>query len=185
MSDSKSLRGQLLSLLKEKSYLKKKVILSSGKESDFYIDVKQTSLHPEGIYLIGQLLYEKLQSGEKVGAIGGLTMGADPLSVATSLVSVLQKNPIASFYIRKEPKKHGTEQWVEGAANLSKGMQVAIVEDVVTTGASTLQAIERAQAAGYVVKRVLAIVDREEGGKETLQKAGFTLEPLFTKSDFI
>jgi len=183
MSDS--LRLKLLNLLKEKSYLKKKVILSSGKESDFYIDVKQTALHPEGMYLIGQLLFEKLSTGQKVKAIGGLTLGADPLCVATSLVSVLQKDPVVSFYIRKEPKKHGTEQWVEGMVNLAQGMAVAIVEDVVTTGASTLQAIERAQAAGVVVKRVLAIVDREEGGKETLQKAGFTLEPLFTKSDFI
>ncbi|MBI3019176.1 MAG: orotate phosphoribosyltransferase [Deltaproteobacteria bacterium] len=185
MKSPKSLRPKLLSLLKEKSYLKKKVILSSGKESDFYIDVKQTALHPEGMTLIGQLLFEKLKTGEKVKAIGGLTMGADPLCVATSLVSMLKKSPMASFYIRKEPKKHGTEQGVEGTANLAKGMKVAIVEDVVTTGASTLQAIERAQAAGYVVKRVLAIVDREEGGRETLQKAGFTLESLFTKSDFI
>lgn len=185
MSDPKSLRLKLLNLLKEKSYLKKKVILSSGKESDFYIDVKQTALHPEGMTLIGKLLFEKLQTGAKVQAIGGLTMGADPLSVATSLVSVLKKKPMASFYIRKEPKKHGTEQWVEGTVNLAKGMSVAIVEDVVTTGASTLQAIERAQAAGYSVKRVLAVVDREEGGREMLQKSGFILEPLFTKSDFL
>ena len=182
---SESLRFQLLKLLKEKSYLKKKVILSSGKESDFYIDVKQTALHPKGMYLIGKLLFEKLKSGEKVEAVGGLTMGADPLSVATSLVSYLEKSPIASFYIRKEPKKHGTEQWIEGTANVSKGMKVAIIEDVVTTGASTSTAIERAQASGYVVKRVLAIVDRQEGGKESIQNAGFTLESLFTKSDFI
>ncbi len=184
MSASKSLRQKLLNLLKEKSYLKKKIILSSGKESDFYIDVKQTALHPEGMVLIGQLLFEKLSVGEKVKAIGGLTMGADPLCVATSFVSMLKKDPMVSFYIRKEPKKHGTEQWVEGAVNLTQGMEVAIVEDVVTTGASTLLAIERTQAAGYVVKRVLAIVDREEGGQDALKKAGFTLEPLFTKSDF-
>ena len=185
MSKSQSLRLKLLKLLKEKSYLKKKVILSSGKESDFYIDVKQTALHPEGMVLIGHLLFETLTTGEKVKAIGGLPRGADPLCVAASFASTLKKNPIASFYIRKEPKKHGTEQWVEGMGNLAQGMEVAIVEDVITTGASTLQAIERAHAAGVVVKRVLAIVDREEGGKETLKKAGFTFEALFTKSDFV
>ena len=177
-------KERLLVLLKEKSYLKKKVILSSGKESNFYIDVKQTALHPEGMVLIGKLIFERLKTGEKVEAIGGMTMGADPLTVATSFFSYLEKKPLPSFFIRKEPKKHGTAQWVEGTYNLKSGMPVAIIEDVVTTGASTLLAIERAIQAGYVVKRVIAIVDREEGGKEEIQKAGYALESLFTQSDF-
>src|SRR3990167_1891487 len=96
MSDS--LRLRLLVLLKEKSYLKKKVILSSGKESNFYIDVKQTALHPEGMVLIGKLIFERLKTGEKVEAIGGMTMGADPLTVATSFFSYLEKKPLPSFF---------------------------------------------------------------------------------------
>lgn len=179
-------RERLLELLKEKSYEKKKVVLSSGNKSDFYIDVKQTALHPEGIFLIGNLLLQKLvECGERVEAIGGLTMGADPLVVAVSMVSYLQKRPIASFYIRKEPKKHGTGAWIEGTRNLHRGINVAIVEDVVTTGASLLESIERAESSGYVVKRVLAIVDREEGGKEAVERAGYELEALFTRADFI
>lgn len=177
-------KQKLLKLLKELSYENKKVILSSGKESNFYIDVKQTALHPEGMYLLGKLLFETLQTGEKVKAVGGITLGADPLVCAISLVSHLEKNPLFAFIIRKEPKKHGTNAWVEGTKNLSKNIPVAIVEDVVTTGASTKLAIERAKAAGYDVKRVLSVVDREEGGREAIEALGYSLETLFKKSDF-
>ena len=178
-------RQKLLLLLKEKSYEKKRVILSSGKESNFYIDVKQTALHPEGMYLIGKLLFEKLiKEGSPVQAVGGLTLGADPLSVSVSLISYLEKKPISSFFIRKEPKTHGTREWLEGTKNLSLGMSVAILEDVVTTGGSTLKSIERTTLSGYQVKRVIAIVDREEGGEEAIRKAGYVLESLFRKSDF-
>ena len=177
-------RQKLLKILTEKSYQKKKVVLASGKTSDFYIDVRQTALHAEGAYLIGKLLFEKLNQGEKVEAVGGPTLGADPVCTSISVVSFLNKKPLSAFIVRKEPKKHGLSQWIEGDRNLSKGMSVAVVEDVVTTGGSLLSAISKVAAQGFVIKRVLCVVDRGEGGSEALREKGFALESLFTKSDF-
>jgi len=176
-------RKRFLAILKEKSYEKRKVTLSSGRESDFYIDCKQTTLTAEGAVLCGRLFYEMLEKGEWPEAVGGITLGADPIVTAVSLTSALRGRPIPAFIIRKEPKKHGTAQWVEGTKNLREGMKVAIVEDVVTTGASTLRAIERAEDAGLSVSRVLAIVDRNEGGAETIAGKGYRLEAMFLKED--
>ena len=182
-------RERLLDLLKEKSYTRGKVILTSGKESDFYIDCRPVTLHPEGAYLVGKLLYERLRSSQRQGAVvqgvGGMTMGADPIATAVSLTSYLEGNPIPAFIIRKEPKKHGRGLWIEGIRNLPAGTRVAIVEDVVTTGTTTMKAIERAKEEGLEVVRVLALVDREEGGKENLKKEGYELETLFTRDDFL
>jgi orotate phosphoribosyltransferase len=176
-------RERFLAMLREKSYEKKKVILSSGRESDFYIDCKQTTLDAEGAVLTGRLLCEMLGKEGMPDAVGGITLGADPIVTAVSLTSALRGTPIPAFIIRKEPKKHGTAQWIEGTGNLRPGMKVAIVEDVVTTGASTLRAIERAEEAGLVVSRVICLVDRNEGGAEFLQGKGYRLEPLFRKED--
>ena len=176
-------RERFLALLKDKSYEKRKVILSSGRESDFYIDCKQTTLTAEGAVLCGRLFCEMLAKGEWPEAVGGITLGADPIVTAVSLTSALLGKPIPAFIIRKEPKKHGTAQWVEGTKNLKQGMRVAIVEDVVTTGASTLRAIERAEGAGLSVSRVLAIVDRNEGGSDTITEKGYRLEAMFLKED--
>jgi orotate phosphoribosyltransferase len=176
-------RERFLALLKEKSYEKRKVILSSGRESDFYIDCKQTTLTAEGAVLCGRLFCEMLEKGEWPEAVGGITLGADPIVTAVSLTSALRGRPIPAFIIRKEPKKHGTAQWVEGTKNLREGMQVAIVEDVVTTGASTLRAIERAEGSGLTVSRVLCIVDRNEGGAAVIADKGYRLEPMFLKED--
>ncbi len=176
-------RERFLAILKEKSYEKKRVILSSGRESDFYIDCKQATLDAEGAILTGRILCEMLEEDGMAEAVGGITLGADPIVTAVSLTSALRGNPIPAFIIRKEPKKHGTSQWIEGIKNLRKGMKVAIVEDVVTTGASTLRAIERAEEAGLVVSRVLCLVDRNEGGAEFLAERGYRLEPMFRKED--
>jgi orotate phosphoribosyltransferase len=176
-------RRWFLSILKEKSYERRKVVLSSGRESDFYIDCKQTTLDGTGAMLCGRLFCDLLETGEPVEAVGGITLGADPIVTAVSLTAALRGKPIPAFIIRKEPKKHGTAQWVEGTKNLRPGMKVAIVEDVVTTGASTLKAIDRAVEAGLVVTRVMAIVDRNEGGAETIRERGYVLEPLFLKED--
>ena len=176
-------RERFLSILKEKSYEKKRVILSSGRESDFYIDCKQATLDAEGAVLTGRILCRMLEKGGMPEAVGGITLGADPIVTAVSLTSALQGSPIPAFIIRKEPKKHGTSQWIEGTKNLRPGMRVAIVEDVVTTGASTLRAIERAEEGGLVVSRVLCLVDRNEGGAEFLAEKGYRLEPLFRKED--
>ena len=174
---------RLRDLLRERSYQRRRVVLTSGKESDFYIDGKLTSLHPEGAYLIGRLFLKALQSdGPPVEAVGGMTLGADPLVTAVTIVSHIEGAPLPGFIIRKEPKGHGTKRWIEGAENISKGTPVALLEDVVTTGGTTLRAIERATSEGFEVARVLALVDREEGGFERLNEAGFRLEPLFVRS---
>jgi len=176
-------RARFLSILKEKSYEKRKVILSSGRESDFYIDCRQTTLDAEGAVLTGRLFCAMLESGERPEAVGGITLGADPIVTAVSITSSLRGWPVPAFIIRKEPKKHGTTQWIEGTRNLRAGMRVAILEDVVTTGASTLRAIERAGLSGLVVARVLCLVDRNEGGSEAVAAAGYRVEPMFLKQD--
>jgi orotate phosphoribosyltransferase len=175
---------RLKDLLRERSYERRRVVLTSGRESHFYIDGKQTSLHPEGAYLIGKLFLHRLRSqGPEVRAVGGMTLGADPLVTAVAVVSHLEGHPLQAFIIRKEPKTHGTGQWIEGRKHIPEGTPVAILEDVVTTGGTTLRAIERAQMEGLRVVRVLALVDREEGGRERLGEAGFRLEALFRRSD--
>ena len=123
-------RSRLLEILREKSYQKKKVILASGRESDFYIDCRQTALHAEGACLIGRLMYSMLKTGKKVEGVGGPTLGADPIVTAISMTSYLEGNPIPAFIVRKEPKGHGTGQWIEGRKNLREGADVAVVEDI-------------------------------------------------------
>jgi orotate phosphoribosyltransferase len=178
-------RARLLFLLTERSYQKKKVVLSSGKESDFYIDCKKTVLTAEGHWLVGRLMFEQIrQQAPKVTGVGGLTMGADPLASAVSLVSHLALHPLAAFLVRKEPKGHGSGQWVEGLEGLAKGADVAIVEDVVTTGASALRAIERARAEGLNPVGAFAVVDRGEGGREAIAASGVPVHSLFVRGDF-
>ncbi len=117
--------------------------------------------------------------------MGGLTLGADPLASAVSLTSYLAGHPIPAFIVRKEPKGHGTGQWIEGRKVLGDGAEVAIVEDVVTTGGSTLKAIERAEQEGLKVTWAFALVDRLEGGREAVEAKGYRLSTLFTRKDFI
>ncbi len=179
-------RRRLLEILRQRSYEEREVILSSGRRSNFYIDGKQTTLDPEGAYLVGKLLYERIvRGGRGVEAVGGPTLGADPMVTAVALVSYLEGNPIPAFIIRKEPKGHGKGLWIEGDKALRPGMKVALVEDVVTTGGSLLKAIKVAQEHGLEVVQVLALVDREEGGRENLKAAGYDLEALFTRSELL
>ncbi|NIS60603.1 MAG: orotate phosphoribosyltransferase [Proteobacteria bacterium] len=178
------LRMRLLQIIREKSYEKGEVTLTSGRKSRFYVDGKQTTLDPEGGYLVGKLFHEMIKGSKiPVEAVGGPTLGADPIVTAISIVSYLEGVPIPAFIIRKEPKKHGTASWIEGDKNLKPGTTVAVVEDVVTTGGSILRAIEIAKAQGLKVVQVLALVDREEGGRENLAKEGYVLASIFTKSD--
>jgi orotate phosphoribosyltransferase len=178
-------RARLLALLTERSFKKQKVLLSSGKESDFYIDCKKTVLTAEGHYLVGHLFFEAIRARapEAVG-VGGITMGADPLASAVSLISHTEQHPLHAFYVRKEPKGHGTGQWIEGLAAFEKGARVAIVEDVVTTGASTIKAIERSRAEGLEPVGAFALVDREEGGREAVEATGVKVHALFCRRDF-
>ena len=133
--------------------------------------------------MIGRLMYDMLKKGKKIEGVGGPTLGADPIVTAISMTSFTEGNPIPAYIVRKEPKGHGTGQWIEGRKNLREGAEVAIVEDVITTGGSMLKAIERVKAEGFNVVRVLALVDREEGGREAIKEAGYGLEVLFTKKD--
>jgi len=178
-------RARLLALLTQLSYEKRKVTLSSGRESDFYIDCKKTALTAEGHVLIGRLLLQAIHAQTPAAAaVGGMTLGADPLASAVSLTSFLEGTPLPAFIVRKEPKGHGTGQWMEGRTLIPDGAEVAVVEDVVTTGGSTLRAIERIEAEGLKVTRAFALVDRLEGGREAVEAKGYALTTLFTRRDF-
>ena len=178
-------RERLKSIIKELSYEKRKVTLASGRESDFYFDGKQTTLHSEGGYLVGRLFYDAIKDVDGVQAVGGITLGADPIATATSIAALLDKKPLHAFIIRKEPKGHGTGQWLEGRKNLPAGTRVVIVEDVVTTGGSSMKAVRRAEEEGLKVLGIVTLVDREEGGRENIEKEGYWLRAIFTKSELV
>ncbi|HWU91327.1 MAG TPA: orotate phosphoribosyltransferase [Kofleriaceae bacterium] len=177
-------RARLLELLRTRAFAEREVTLSSGARSNFYIDCKQVSLDAEGACLIGELFHAVIEEiAPRAVAVGGLTLGADPLATATSIAGWHAGRPRAAFIVRKEPKGHGTNQWVE-SAGLPSGAEVVVVEDVVTTGAATLKAIERARLAGLVVVHALAIVDRLEGGRAAIERET-PLAALFTRRDFL
>ncbi len=135
--------------------------LASGAMSHFYVNCKPVTLDPEGIFLIGHLMFDAIRDSDCTG-VGGLTFGADPIAVATAFASYLKKRPVKAFSIRKEQKDHGVIKWVEG--EMLAGEKVVILEDVVTTGGSTIKAIERARSQGLDVIQVVTLVDRQEGG---------------------
>ncbi len=177
--------ARLLALLIERSYAKKKIILSSGRESDFYVDCKKTVLTAEGHWLVGRLMFDAIRKNAPTAVgIGGLTLGADPLASAVSLVSHLADHALYAFLIRKEAKGHGTGQWIEGLTSLAHGAQVAIVEDVITSGASTIKAIERARAEGLIPVAAFGLVDRQEGGIDAISALGVPVFSIFTRGDF-
>lgn len=173
-------RARLLELVKTIALSRGHFILASGKESTYYLDGRLVSLSPEGAYLTGKLLL-KLMKPYDVQAVGGLTMGADPVATAVAVVSHLEGTPIPAFLVRKEAKGHGKGKQVEGP--LPEKARVAIVEDTVTTGESALKAIEAVEALGCTVAIVTAIVDRQDGAKELLESKGYTYQPLFTIHD--
>ena len=178
-------RRRLLAMLTERSFARRKVTLASGRESDFYIDCKKTVLTAEGHWLVGKLMFAGVRSkfAQAVG-VGGLTMGADPIASAVSLVSFLGGAPLQAFLVRKEPKGHGTGQWIEGLSSLPAGAPVVVVEDVITTGGSTIKAIERSRAEGLNPVGAFTLVDRQEGGREAIEATGVQVISLFARSDF-
>ena len=152
-------RARLLDLLKQLAYEEREVVLASGRKSNFYIDCKQAVLSAEGHFLVGWLFAHIIgERAPEVGAVGGLTMGADPLASAVATVSYLSHRPLPAFYVRKEPKGHGTGQWIEGGKLLRPGMPVAILEDVVTTAGSSLRSIARCRDAELDVLGIIALV---------------------------
>lgn len=181
MNDTPSgMKERLARILYEKSYMEGDFTLTSGKKSDYYFDCRQSSLHPEGAFLIGSLFLEMLQ-GMDVRAVAGMTMGADPLVTATSVLAFQRGMNIPALVVRKEAKGHGTGRSVEGLANVEPGMRVLMLEDVVTTGGSVIKACKRVEEAGLVVSSVFCILDREQGGAEALAGAGYSLSSIFTR----
>src|SRR5512137_964391 len=156
--------------------------LASGKTSNYYFNCKMTTLDPEGMYLIGNILFDMLQDAE-VTAAGGLTLGADPIANALSLISYQKNKPIKSFVVRKDVKGHGTKSPIEG--NIVPGERVVIIDDVITTGGSTITAIEIVNEAGFIVDRVIALIDREEGGRENIKKYVDRVDTVLTRSEIM
>jgi orotate phosphoribosyltransferase len=177
-------RTRLARLLLEKSYVEGEITLSSGRKSDYYFDCKQTALLPEGAWLIGTLFMDLLKPMDITG-VGGMTLGADPLVSAVTVISHMQEHPLPGFIVRKEAKGHGTGRYLEGMSNFATGARVAMLEDVVTTGGTLIKACQRVRDAGYKIAAVCTILDREEGGREALAKAGYELKALYTREQLL
>ncbi len=154
--------------------------LSSGAKSNIYIDGKQITLHPEGLYLMAEIMLEKIK-GTGAQYIGGMTIGADPIAGAVSAVSSKTNHPIPGFIVRKSQKAHGLQKKIEGI--IKPGSNVVVIDDVITRGAATLEAIAAVEEIGCKVVKVICLVDRQEGGKEALSK--YIFDPIFTKEELL
>ncbi len=179
-------RDELLNVLKELSYEEREVTLSSGKKSNFYVDVRNTSLHPKGIVLCGRELLRVLHSeGPEFDAVAGPSLGADPLVSGILYAGWQQNLPVPGMLVRKEAKGHGTGRLLEGTRNVPSGSRVAVVEDVLTTGKSSVRTIRAIRDAGYNPVRLIVVVDRQEGGRQAIEEGeGVPVIALYGKSDF-
>ena len=177
-------KRRLAKLLMEKSYREGSFVLASGKKSDFYFDCRVTSLSAEGSWLIGSLFNDLLKN-LAIAGVGGMTMGADPLVSAVTVISWSQGRPLNGLLVRKQAKGHGTGQFVEGLGNFSQGDSVAMLEDVVTTGGSLLTACARVADCGLRIAGCCAILDRQEGGREAIAEAGYNLISLYTRQELV
>lgn len=183
-------REELRALLKSKSVRTGDFTLASGKKSDLYVDCRVTTLDARGAVLVGKVLHDLLQTemqkrGLDIAALGGLTMGADPISLAVAMASSIAgvAKPVHAFVVRKEPKGHGRGRRIEG--NFAAGNTVAVVDDVITTGESTLKAIEAIEAEGGKVAFALILVDRQEGGRENIEGKGCPVVAAFTRAELV
>ena len=178
-------RDQLLELLRTHSFQRKRVILASGRESDFFIDCKQTILQAQAHVLTGVVMLPLVISFAPV-AVAGVELGGCPLASAVAVASATSANPMDALYVRKEAKDHGSRREIEGNAHLSPGARVVLLEDVITTGGSTLKAITKLRDAGYELPAVVCLVDREEGGCEAIvDGAGVDVVSVFRRRDFM
>jgi orotate phosphoribosyltransferase len=175
--DLTTLRHKLLDLFSQRAYQEGDFVLASGLRSSYYVNKMQVTLHPQGALAVGRLLFPLLPVDTQ--AVAGLTMGADPMVTAVSIVSVYENRPIPALIIRKEAKGYGTRAYIEGPS-LPEGAKVVVLEDVVTTGQSALKAVERLKDAGYTVNQIISLVDRQQGGGELYQSAGLKFETLFS-----
>jgi orotate phosphoribosyltransferase len=179
-----SSQDDLLSLLATRSAKRGNFTLASGRQSTLYVDARMTSMSPEGLSLIGPLgLAAITNAGWNVAAVGGLTLGADPIACAISYASASTNVPLRAFTVRKEPKTHGTAKLIEGP--FQSGDRVAVIEDTITTGGSAKKAIDAVRAAGGIVIGVLALVDRDEGGREALEAEGVEVISLARAAEIV
>src|SRR5438309_757026 len=182
------LKEQLRALLQKKSIYRGEFTLASGAKSDFYVDARLTTLDPRGACLIGEVGWELVKEtasrlGKHVNAIGGLTMGADPVALSIGVAAQRQdsSSPLQVFTVRKTAKEHGRQKRIEG--NFSSGDSVVVIDDVITTGGSTIQAIDAIEDGGGQIAFVIVLVDREEGGRANIEKRGYKVVPIFTRAD--
>jgi len=178
-------RARLLELLRTHAFERRRVVLASGRESDFFIDCKQAVLGAEGHALVGEAMLEALRALPPCAAVAGVELGGCPLASAVALTSFQRGAPLDAVYVRKDAKEHGSRRQLEGNTRLPAGARVALLEDVVTTGGSTLKAAAKLRDAGYDIVGVVALVDRLEGGREAIEAGGLKLVTLFTRDDFI
>jgi orotate phosphoribosyltransferase len=177
-------RQELAEIIRAQSLRVGDFVLSSGKKASYYLDCRMTTLHPRGALLIARLMLEKLrQLNVHADAIGGLTLGADPIAASVAVVSELEGSPLHAFIVRKEAKGHGMQRFIEGWDGLA-GSKVVIVDDVCTTGDSILKACEKVEEAGYQVATTLCVVDREEGGTENIARR-YPFHPLYTAKELL
>jgi orotate phosphoribosyltransferase len=179
------MKQELIALLCEKSFQytpEPTFKLTSGGMSRFYVNCKPTTLNPRGMYLVGHLMFQAISDLSPRG-VGGLTFGADPIAMATAFASELKGRPIHAFSIRKARKDHGIAQWIEG--DLTEGARVVIIDDVATTGGSTIKAIERARGQGLVVERAVVLVDRQEGGLDNIRRHVPDTRALITRDELM
>jgi orotate phosphoribosyltransferase len=174
--DEAKLKKDLLEMIQTKAVVRGERTLASGKKANYYIDGKQVTLDPQGILLVGKTILAHL-AGQKIDAVGGPTIGADPIAAAVALLSSQTGHPIRAFIVRKEAKKHGMQKMIEGPA-IQPGDHVVMVEDVITTGGSVLAAIQEVEKLKARVVKVICLVDRNEGASETL--AAYNYSPLFS-----
>jgi len=179
------MKQELISLIYRKSfkYSEKPVFkLVSGRMSQFYVNCKPTTLSPRGMFLVGHLVFDAIKESN-IAAVGGLTFGADPIAVATAFASELMGQPLKAFSIRKTRKDHGIVKWIEG--DLKPGERVAVIDDVATTGGSTIKAIERAQAEGLEVVKAVILVDRQEGGLANIRQHVADVSAIITRDELM
>ncbi len=175
-------KTRLLEVLKKGAFFKEKITLSSGKTSDFYIDARRVTLSPEGAYLCAKIILDILKD-DAVDAIGGPTLGADPIVGAIAALSFEGKRPMNTFIVRKAPKPYGKQQQIEGPL-IKDGGRVVLIDDVATTGQSIIQSLDVIEKMGMKVDKAICIVDRQEGAGETLKKRNCQLISIFKTSDF-
>lgn len=178
----KQLKEKLFVLLNQEALKRGKFVLSSGQESNYYLDGRIITLTPEGAYLVASIILDMIKD-EHLDAIGGPTLGADPIAGALAALSHINKQPIKTFIVRKQAKEHGTQRQVEGP-ELKKGNRVILIDDVATSGKAILEAKTALDKIGVIAEKAIVIVDRNQGAAENLAKAGLKLESIFKIADF-